>query len=276
MAVSKPIRHIRSNQPLSEWVRQLIDRRETLWFFVWRDLKVQYQKPIFGLIWSIFQPLVYFGIILLVMQVSGRTSNTDEMPFALYLISGLAIWNFITSSILGSINSIQANAGIIAKSHFPRFYLILAPTFKSLLDLLIMLLIVFALAIDLGHPISLSTLIWVPLVLILGLLSSLGWSAIAASCVVINRQIRHGIPVLLYALIFALPVFDSIRQLDNQILFGLYLFNPVAGAMETLRLSFGTDVSGGLLASWVGQSIFWFGSGVAVFRKTERTLADKV
>ena len=277
MAAPKPVRYIRPNQPFSDWIKQLIDRRETLWFFIWKDLKVQYQKPIFGLLWSVFQPLVYFGIILSVMKFSGRTASISEMPFSLYLISGLSIWNFSTSSILGAVNSIQSNAGIISKSFFPRFYLILSPVLKSTLDLLIMLLIVFALALYMQKPITFSTIGFLIVSIMLVWTTTLGWSAIAASLVVSNRHIRHAIPVLLYAMIFALPIFYSMQKIDNQVLQTIYQFNPIAGAMDFLRSGFGMESPSIMtMASWSTQSFLWLIIGIIVFRRTEKTLADKV
>lgn len=277
MAAPKPVRYIRPNQPFSDWLKQLIDRRETLWFFIWKDLKVQYQKPVFGLLWSVFQPLVYFGIILSVMKFSGRTASVSEMPFSLYLISGLSVWNFTTSSILGAVNSIQSNAGIISKSFFPRFYLILSPVLKSTLDLLIMLLIVFALALYMQQPTTIGTIGFLIVSIMLVWTTTLGWSAIAASLVVSNRHIRHAIPVLLYAMIFALPVFYSMQKIDNQVLQTIYQFNPIAGAMDFLRSGFGMESPSIMtMASWSLQSLIWLTIGIIVYRRTEKTLADKV
>jgi lipopolysaccharide transport system permease protein len=276
MSAARPIRYIRPKQSFSDWLRQLIERRETLWFFIWKDLKVQYQKPIFGLLWSVFQPLVYFGIILSVMKFSGRTSTISEMPFSLYLISGLAIWNFTTSSILGAVNSIQSNAGIISKSFFPRFYLILAPVLKSTFDFLIMLLIVIGFAFCFQQSFIFSNLGFVLTSMVIAITTVLGWSAIAASLVVANRHIRHAIPVLLYAMIFALPVFYSIQEIGNPTLQTAYEFNPIAGAMDLLRSGFGTVTSTRITFLWLIQSFIWLTLGIIIFRRTERTLADNV
>lgn len=277
MSASKPIRHIRPKQALADWLRHAIDRRQTLWFFIWKDLKVQYQKPIFGLLWSVFQPLVYFGIILAVMHFSGRSSEVSDMPFALYLISGLAIWNFSTSAILGSLNSLQSNSGIITKSFFPRIYLILAPVLKSTVDLFIMVLIVVGIALYFGQAFSASSLVFVPIAILISWLTTLGWSALAASMTMANRHIRHVVPVLLYAMIFALPVFYSMRSMESELIQNIYLLNPIAGAMDCLRVGFGGEwPSSTQFLFWATESILWLGIGVASFRRMEKTLADKL
>ena len=245
-------------------------------FFIWKDLKVQYQNPALGLIWSVFQPLVYFGIILLVMNVAGRSSNDVGIPFSLYLISGLAIWNFVTSAILGAVNSIQSNTGIISKAFFPRFYLILSPIIKSVIDLLIMLLLVFGIAVWIGQFISVSVLIAIPISIVSALLAVVGVSSIVASLVVKNRQVRHAIPILLYAMLFALPVFYSMHTMGNPIMDWLYRLNPIAGSMEMLRAGFGAEMDMQMVAGWFMQAIVLFVIGVMSFRLTERKLADLV
>jgi ABC-type polysaccharide/polyol phosphate export permease len=277
MVTQKSIRFIRPNQPFIEWLKQLYSRRETLWLFVWKDLKVQYEKPILGLIWSVFQPLVYFGIILVIMQVSGREIASAELPFSVYLICGLAVWNFCTSGILGAINSMQSNSGIITKSSFPRFYLVLAPVLKSSIDLLIVLTICFTIAIYNGHPPILESFSFLPNLIFLVWITTLAWASIAASAVVWNRHFRHAIPILLYAMIFSLPVFYVANDIANPAIKLAYQLNPVAGAMDFLRACFsGTNPSNSQFLSWIIQSILWLTIGIFMFRRIEKNLADKV
>lgn len=277
MAAQKPIRHILPNQSFGDWLKQLYRRRETLWFFVWKDLKVQYQKPLFGLIWSVFQPLVYFGIILLIMQVSNREIEGTQLPFSVYLICGLAIWNFCTSAILGAVNSMQSNSGIITKSFFPRFYLVLAPVLKSTIDLLIVLVICVCVALYFGQLPVLESFSFIPNLIILAWFTTLSWASVAASAVVWNRHFRHVVPVLLYAMIFAMPVFYVSMNSENIGLQLAYQFNPIAGAMGFLRACFGgLQPKNLLLLGWVAQTFVWLTIGVLTFRKTEKTLADKV
>jgi ABC-type polysaccharide/polyol phosphate export permease len=105
----------------------------------------------------------------------------------------------------------------------------------------------------------------------------LGWSAIAASLVVANRHVRHAIPVLLYAMIFALPVFYSMQTLENEIVQIIYRLNPIAGSMDCFRAAFGGEIpSSANILFWVLQSFGWLAIGILTFRRTEKTLADKV
>ncbi len=258
-------------------MKQLVERHETLWFFIWKDLKVQYNRPLFGFLWSIFQPLVYFGIILAIMDFTGRTGTDTSIPFPVYLICGLAIWNFATASILGAMNSIQSNAGIISKSSFPRFYLILAPLLKAGMDLMIVLLIVLVIALFYGVSIPLHAVYSFPIMLTILLISAVGLASIVATMVILNQQIRHAIPVLLYAGIFILPIFYSMETIGNNWLQRFYQINPIAGSMECLRASLGdTFPSMQNTLYWVLSAVVLCVIGIIFFRRIEKSLADKV
>jgi len=277
MPSQKRIRVIRAHQPFSDWLKRLWQRRETLWFFVWKDLKVQYQQPIFGLLWSVFQPLVYFAVILSVIRFSGRTTTETQMPFELYLLCGLAIWNFTTSVILGGMNSMQSNAGLVTKASFPRLYLILSPLIKSLFDLGIVLVLVLVATILLKAHISILLPVFILIALSLIVSASFGLACISATLVVWNRHFRHAIPILLYAMIFVLPIFYSMNEIDNNWLHILYSFNPIAGAMDVLRNSFNsTNPSLNQLIFWSIFSALFAVIGVGLFRDLERTLADEL
>ncbi|MCF8463913.1 MAG: ABC transporter permease [Flavobacteriales bacterium] len=277
MPSQKPIRVIRAKQPLSIWIKQLWQRRETLWFFVWKDLKVQYQKPIFGLLWSVFQPLIYFAVILSVIRFSGRTTSETQLPFELYLLCGLAIWNFTTSVILGGINSMQSNAGLITKASFPRLYLILSPLIKSMFDLVIVLAIIVVTAMAMQVQIPLLFPVYLFLSILLVLPVSFGFACISAAFIVWNRHFRHAVPILLYATLFVLPIFYSMDKIENQWLRFFYHFNPIAGAMEVLRNGFNPFYWNlNPMLAWSASSIFVLIVGTFFFRRTEQTLADKI
>ena len=277
MASTKPIRVISANQSFTDWLSRIWQRRETLWFFVWKDLKVQYQKPVFGLLWSVFQPLIYFAVILSVIRFSGRNSSETQIPFELYLLCGLAIWNFTTSVILGSINSMQSNAGLVTKASFPRLYLILSPLVKSIFDLSVVLIIVIIAALMLKVQLSLLLPFYLIVSLLLILPVSFGLACISLALVVWNRHFRHAIPILLYAMIFVLPIFYSTDEIGNGQLQLFYRFNPIAGAMDVLRSNFSSaNFSLNQLLFWSLTSACFAAIGIVLFRRMERTLADEV
>jgi lipopolysaccharide transport system permease protein len=270
-------RHISTSQSLSRWFRELTDRHETLFFLVLKDLKVQYGQPILGLVWSVLQPIFYFLVLFIFFGKSGDTSEVASLPYPIYLFSGIVIWNFMTTSVTGSVASIQANADLIGKCSFPRFYLILAPIIRSCSDLVLSVVFLAALAVYFDVSISLSALHLVLLSIMVILLTVIGLSAMATVAVVVNRHLRHLIPMLMYAGLFLFPVLHSTTHFTNRFIHAAYHSNPVAVSMHLLRDSLGGNPYDMLeVVTGTVAGLFILVSGTAMFRRLERTMADRV
>src|SRR5256886_3586291 len=83
-----------------------------------RDLQAKYKGSLLGVAWSLVNPLVLLGIYLLVFSVLWSVVPVDHA--ALFLLSGLAIWIFFSTSIHVASRSMLDNANLIRKTRFPR------------------------------------------------------------------------------------------------------------------------------------------------------------
>src|SRR5436853_2411515 len=83
-----------------------------------RDLQAKYKGSILGVAWSLVNPLVLLGIYLLVFSLLWKAIPVDHP--ALFLLSGLAIWIFFSTSIHAASRSMLDNASLIRKTRFPR------------------------------------------------------------------------------------------------------------------------------------------------------------
>ena len=97
-------------------MRALVERRELLGDFAWRELRARYKGSALGFAWNFVVPLsqlvvfwVLFGVLL---GIRPRTS-TGEQPYAIFLFVGLLPWTFFASSLQQGAASIVANAAIV-------------------------------------------------------------------------------------------------------------------------------------------------------------------
>lgn len=270
-------RHIRSEQSFGDWCRDLLLRHETLYFLVWKDLKVQYGNFILGVFWSVFQPLLYFGLIYSVHRTSFPTAVSEGTFYPVSLFAGIIIWNFFTSVVNGVLTSIQSNASSISMSFFPRYYLVLAPAIRCCIDLGFSLILLFCMVIYFKTNISLDALWSVPISAIVLVTTSVGIASLAAVAVVRNRHFRQVIPVLLYAGLFFLPVFYTMGDLGNGVVQKLYSMNPLATSIHLLRFGLGVANMDNLSIFWaIPSSVVLLISGIYAFRHLERTIADSI
>ena len=76
---------------------ELLHHRELFANLFRRDFRAKYKGTFLGVLWSLVNPLVLMGIYTLVFSVLFPVSKIHHYP--LYLLSGLAIWVFLSASL---------------------------------------------------------------------------------------------------------------------------------------------------------------------------------
>lgn len=230
-----------------------------------------------GIIWAVFQPIVYLVAIGFMLHLGGRKYASGEIDTVIFLFSGIIIWNFITNSINSTVAGIQGNANIISKAFFPRFFLVLAPITRATLDFIISFVVLVALAVIRSSDVSISLLWKMPIASILILITAIGLSALAAVAVIWNRHLRHIIPMLTYTGLFIFPVFQVLENIENPMLHTSYSLNPLAVGMAITRSIFGAvDYTTISLSIPYGLAFAILLAGIWSFRQMERTMADRL
>jgi ABC-2 type transport system permease protein len=89
-----------------------------------RDLAVRYKKSILGWGWSLINPAanlatytLVFGVIL--KGVAPHGHNRHMHIFALYLFTGLIVWNCFNAVLTGAISALQGMGTLLNKVYFP-------------------------------------------------------------------------------------------------------------------------------------------------------------
>src|SRR5688572_31029042 len=97
-------------QPTRGWraidLRELWAYRELLLIFAWRDLKVRYRQTLFGAMWVMGQPLVSMLIFTLLFSRVARLPVATNVPYPVFVLAGILIWNFAAGAILKAGNSL--------------------------------------------------------------------------------------------------------------------------------------------------------------------------
>src|SRR5437588_9738337 len=94
-------------------LRALVDRRELLASFAWRELRARYKGSALGFAWNFLNPLLQLGVFWLLFGVvlgSRPRTETGEQPFAIFLFVGLLPWTFFPTSLLLGAASILRSA----------------------------------------------------------------------------------------------------------------------------------------------------------------------
>ena len=255
-------------------IAELWERRELLYFFVWRDLKVRYKQTFFGAAWAVLQPF----LLMVVFSVSlGRIPGVgpEGIPYPLFVFAGLVPWTLFAQSLTGASNSLVGGESIITKVYFPRLLLPFAAVGSFVLDFLIALGVLMLLMVWFGVTPSLAIL-WVPALTVLALVTALGIGTFLAAVNVRYRDVRYVVPFLVQLWLFASPVVYTSTLVPEEWRL-LYALNPMTGVVEGFRWA----VLGGprpdeLIFVSAAASVVILAGALLYFRRVERTFADVI
>lgn len=266
---------IKPKEKFSLGLRELWQYKELFYFFTWRDVKVKYKQTTLGFAWVILQPF-FMMVIFSLFFGKGLNIPSENIPYPLFVFSGLILWNVFSVGVTVAGNGMISNANIIKKIYFPRLIIPISSVLVSLFDFLMAFLIFIGLLIYYQFHINfINFLIYVPLGIIVTSVSTFGMGTLLAALNIKYRDFRYVIPFLVQALLFITPVIYPISILTNEWVKYIVAFNPMYSAITLFRHGIiDVPVDMNLILISLLSSILCFIIGLYYFRKTENYFAD--
>lgn len=255
-------------------LQELWSYRELFYIFAWRDIKVRYKQTAIGIAWAVLQP--FLSMVIFSAFFGGLAKiPSNGIPYPIFVFSGLLFWNYFSSSLTSSSNSLLANEGIIKKIYFPRLLLPLSATVTPIIDFAFAIAVLAGIMVYYSFTPTLLGIALLPPLVILSLLSASGLGSLLAAVNIRYRDIREALPFFIQTLFFLTPVIYPTTLIPEkyQWLLGL---NPMSGIIEAARAGIvgGKQVNFQLLAFSAVTAIILFFVGIFYFKKTERIFAD--
>lgn len=259
-----------------QYWRDLWRYRELFYFLAWRDVLVRYKQTVIGVAWAIIQPLFTMVVFTLVF---GRLAKLPSggVPYAVLVYAAMLPWQFFSSALNQCSNSLIGNANLISKIYFPRLIIPTSSVIVAFVDFLISGTILAALMAwyRVVPPWQIVTL---PFFIVLAFAAAMGAGLWLAALNVEYRDFRYVVPFLLQAGLYISPVGFSSAIVPEKFRL-LYALNPMVGVIDGFRwalLGQQTAFYGPGFAASVVLVALLLTTGVAYFRKTERTFADVI
>jgi lipopolysaccharide transport system permease protein len=257
--------------------------RELIGFLALRDVKVRYKQSLLGIGWAVLQPLfvmVVFSFLFGALLGPGRMPTPEGVPYAISTFCALVPWQLFAAALSSSGNSLVANQNLITKVYFPRLVAPIAPALGALVDFAVAFVVLLGMMLVCGLKPGVGILA-VPLFALFAVAAALSVSLWLSALNAMYRDVRHVLPFLIQAWMFATPVVYTTASVMGdqpgwlQILYGL---NPMAGVIEGFRWALlgGANPPWELLATSAGAVAALFVGGLFFFRRMERTFADWV
>jgi lipopolysaccharide transport system permease protein len=266
-------------RPSRGWVslnlRDLWRYRELLYFLTWRDIKVRYKQTVLGAAWAIIQPFFTMVVFSLFFGKLAKVPS-DDIPYPIFSYAALVPWTFFANGLSQSSTSLVASANLIQKVYFPRLVVPISAVISGGVDFVLAFVVLLGMMLFYGI-VPTTAVVWLPLLLLLALVTSLGVGLWLTAMNVQFRDVRYAVPFLVQAWMFATPIAYPSSLLDEpwRILYGI---NPMAGVVEGFRWALlGTETVPGpivLVSALVAVGLLI--SGAFYFRRMEKTFADVV
>lgn len=229
MSTTTPDRlvELRSHAEVGELARYVNLTRE----LALTNFKLKYTGSVLGYLWSLFKPLMYFGVLYVIFV---DVFHQRQPTFPMQLLLAIVIFNFFTECTGTALGSIAGNAGLVRKAFFPLSALVVSQSLTALLTLVINFSLVIVIGLVTRRlQMGLGTL-FVPLLLLELYMLSLGVGMLLASAFVFYRDLGHIWEVVTMVLMYGCGVVFPALQVPLR-LRHLFFLNPLAQVIEDLR-----------------------------------------
>lgn len=173
-------------------------------YFVLSSIKVDFRSRFvrsrLGGLWMIINPLVQAAMFALILSqvLSGRLPDMadNKLAYPVYLLSGTLAWNIFTEVITRCLNVFIENGNLLKKLVFPRICLPMIVTGSAIVNNLLLLGAILLIFAVLGFVPGVNV-VWLPLLMAITLILSLGIGLILGTLNVFIRDIGQIVPIVL-------------------------------------------------------------------------------
>lgn len=249
--------------------------RELLYFLIWRDIKVRYKQTIIGASWAIIQPFFTMVVFSLFFGYLAKVPS-DGIPYPIFSYAALVPWMFFANGLSQSSDSLVGSANLIKKVYFPRLAIPIASVLSGVIDFVLSFSVLLGMMFFYGI-IPTWNFVWIPVFLILALITSIGVGLWLSVMNVQFRDVRYTVPFLTQFWLFSTPIAYP-SSLISEPWRTAYAINPMVGVVEGFRWALlGTNTAPGpmIIVSSMAAFIVLV-SGAFYFRRMEKTFADVI
>lgn len=248
--------------------------RYMFYMLVWKKIRASFGEMYFWFVWLCARPLIYV-LVFGLFKMWSEAKTGVEIPYTLYIYSGLILWYYFMETAIDVSVNIKANASLVTKIYIPRLLTPTVPLVANLMDLAVSAVPLIIMMIYFGAYPGWTIIMIVPTVIVV-MLMSLGTGLVIAAVTLRLRDFQKVFEFILYLGIFVSPVIFSPRMIPERFQV-FYYMNPIVGALIGWRAA----LFGGSFPwqSWLYSFAFALlvvGAGLYLYMKYEHELIESV
>lgn len=218
---------------IKSFITDIYRQRILLFDLSRRDLKIRFAGSFLGIFWAFIQPVITIFVLWFIVAYGFKSVYKNNVPFILWLITGMIPFNFFSDGLSQATTSIIENSFLVKKVVFKVSFLPIIKVISSLfihLFFIVLLIIIFSIY---GFSPSIYTLqlfYYLPALILLVL--SISWATSAVT--VFFRDLAQIVQTGLQLVFWGTPIFWSIDAMPEKLQWILKL-NPLFYIVEGYR-----------------------------------------
>ncbi len=254
--------------------KDLYQYRELLKTNVKKDIRGKYKGSFLGVLWSFVNPLLMTLVYAIVFPHLMRGAAYDH--YTTFLVIGILPWNWFTVAISQGTYTVLGNAGIIKKVYFPREILPISVVTSGMVNYMISCLVIALFLLFSGIGFNWH-LIYLPLIMIVQYLFTLGIVFVTSAINVYVRDFEYIVNFFIQMLFYGTPILYSMEIFNGSKITKILRLNPMATIIDSYRdiMYWGNNPRFISLAIVFGASFLLCVIGLFVFRRLSRGFAEE-
>lgn len=254
----------------------LVQTRHLIFDLTRREFRARYLGSYLGLFWAFIHPTITITLYWFVLQYGLRASPVSDVPYVLWLMTGLVPWFFISECIGGGTSVILENRFLVKKVVFRVSTLPVVRLLSSMPIHLFFTVATIGMVLFYQRPVTLHAIqLFYYLAASLVLLLGLTW--LTCSIVPFFKDMIQVIMVMLQFLFWLTPIFWTLAVLPDRYRWILEL-NPIYYIVRGYRESMIDHVwfweHPGSTAYFWTVALLLLAVGALVFRRLKPHFAD--
>src|SRR5690625_4696039 len=208
---------------MKTYIQEMIKRKDLLFYLVKSGLKAEHRNSYLGYFWWLLDPLlnvvVYYFLVVIILERGGE-------DFAVFLVIGLVVWRWISSSINASAKSILRYSSIINQVYLPKSIFPLSFSITQFINFLFGLIVIAIFLIANGVAPGIE-LVYLPVLLVLTFVFLLAIGLVLGYFTVFIRDIDNLLTHVIRLFFYASPIIWEGGRLPPE--YGwIVAINPIA------------------------------------------------
>jgi teichoic acid transport system permease protein len=236
LAAQHGLSPIAARPPLGTYIRQVWSRRQFIVAFASARNIATFADARLGQVWQVLTPLLNAGVYFLIFGLLLNTQRGVHNYIA-FLVIGIFVFTYTQRSVLSGSRAISTNLSLIRALHFPRAALPFAYTIIELQQMFVSMVVMIAIVLITGEPITFQWLLLVP-ILLLQSMFNVGASLFVARIGARVTDVTQLLPFILRTWLYVSGVFYSIAHFTKNaphVVKVLLDANPGAVYIELVR-----------------------------------------